>query len=140
MTTHFKGQQLSPVMYRLLLQFTSHLLSGNHKGRHPVAVADPHKVELQSGAAQSHAVGGPGPLGVGQHQVGAGVGLDVLVSPDVADNLGALVLEHLATLGMVVVVVGVEEVLDGGLGHLSDLDQHVLCVSLVHWINHHDTL
>ena len=103
-------------------------------------MADPDVVEVQGGAAQGDAVPVPGPLGVGQHQVRARVGLDVLVRPDVADNLGALVFEHLAALGVVVMVVGVEQVLDRRLGHLSDLDQHIFCVSLVHRVNYHDAL
>ena len=95
-----------------------HLLCREHEGRHAVAVADPREVEVQRGAAQRHGVPAqsgvstasrdprpgshwsaapvPGPLGVGQHEVRAGVLLDVLVGLHVGHDLSPLVLEHLA--------------------------------------------
>ena len=48
--------------------------------------------------------------------------------------------QHLAALGVVVVVVGVEEVADGGGRHLPNLGQHQLRVLHAHRVNHHDAV
>ena len=47
--------------------------------------------------------------------------LNVLVGVYVRDNGSAFILEHLASLGMVIVVVAVEQVPDGGVRDLPDL-------------------
>ena len=57
---------------------------------------------------------------VRQHQVLGGVLLDVVISLNVGHQGGSLILPDLPPLDMVIVVVAVEHVLDGGLGDLPD--------------------
>ena len=80
------------------------------------------------------------PVLVRQHQILAGVCLNVLVGIYVRDNGSAFIFEHLASLGMVIVVVAVEQVPDWGVCDLPDLSQHLPRVINIHGVNDHDAL
>ena len=97
-------------------------------------------MQLNLGVTQSHVKPVTCPLHVRQHQVLARIVSDVVVSINMRHNGGSLILPDLATLGVVPVIVAVEQVFDRSTGHLPHLLQHGLRVASAHGVHHHDTI